>query len=101
MTAAADSYSQFIDQIWFDGIVVSQHDLVVMFEVMFGWEEMVAVVRVHLPDVLVGPASEDVLFGIKGVVDANIELVRQSRVSNVIDEVDCSHHENVGVAGVG
>src|ERR1700694_2073306 len=101
MTAAAYSYSQFIDQIWFDGIVVSQHNLVVVFEVMFGWEEVVGRDRVHAPDVLIGPASEDVLLGIDGVVDPNIELVGQNRISNVLDEIDCSLHENVGVAGVG
>ncbi len=101
MTAAADSYSQFIDQIRFDGVIVSEHDLVVVFEVVFGGEELIGRARIHSPDVLVGPASEQVLLGINGVVDANIELVGQDGIGNVLDVVVKSYNESVWVSNIG
>ena len=39
MLSAADSSAQFIDQVRCDGIVVREHDLIVMFEICFRRKE--------------------------------------------------------------
>ena len=81
MLAAAESSAQLIDQVGGDGIVVREHDLIVMFEIMFRGKKQTR--RVDRPPILVSPATKDILFGINGVVDANIELIGEDRVGNV------------------
>jgi len=79
--SAADSSAQLIHQVWSNGIVVREHDLIVMFEILFRRKAQAR--RAHLPLVLVGPAPEDILLGINGVVDANIKLIGKDGIGNV------------------
>src|SRR4029077_16984248 len=52
-----------------------------MFEICFRRKAQAR--RAHLPIVLVGPAPEDILLGIDGVIDANIKLIVKDRLGNV------------------
>ena len=81
MLSAADSSAQLIDQVRCDRIVVGDHDLIVMFEICFRRKKQTG--RIQRPPSSVGPAAENILLGIDGVVDANIELIGKDRVGHV------------------
>ena len=78
---AADASAQLIDQVWSNGIVVREHDLIVMFEIGFRGKRQTR--RVDLPFVLVAPAAENTLLRVNRMVDANIELIGKRRIGNV------------------
>src|SRR6266705_2911510 len=78
---AADSSAQLIDQVWSNGIVVRDHDLVVMFEIGFRGKGQTS--RVDPPPILVAPAAENTLLGVNRMVDANIELIGKNWIGNV------------------
>src|SRR5713226_7039218 len=57
---ATDSSAQLIDQVWSNGIVVREHDLIVMFEICFRRKAQAR--RADRPHILVRPASENILL---------------------------------------
>ena len=59
---AADSSPQLINQVRGDGIVVREHDLIVMLEICFSWEEQDRLKDVDGSLVLVRPAAKHILF---------------------------------------
>jgi len=80
----ADSSAQFIHQVWSNGIVVGEDNLIIMFEsVSAGRSKAEGLTKLVDLWFLVRPSSENILLATDGVVDANIELVGESRIRNV------------------
>jgi len=82
---AADTSAQLIDQVWSNGIVVRDHDLIVMFEIGFRGKGQTG--RADKPLILVAPAAENTLLRVNRVVDSNIELIGKDRIGNVDDVI--------------
>src|SRR6266853_1765254 len=64
---AADSSAQLIDQAWGDGVVVREHNLIVMFEIGFRGKEQTR--RVDPSSILVAPSAENTLLRVDRVVN--------------------------------